>query len=119
MIRLVIAPRARRDIDTILLESAGGFGELVADRYRRLIGQALRDLESDPDRLGVKQRLDLPAGIETYHLRHSRGRTGVEQVRRPRHLLVLRREPERLVLIRVLHDAMDLVRHLDEPGTEP
>jgi toxin ParE1/3/4 len=119
VIRLVIAPRARRDIDVILLESAAGFGELVADRYRRLIGQALRDVESDPGRLGVRQRFDLPVGIETYHLRHSRGRVGVDKVRRPRHLLVLRREPQRLVLLRVLHDAMDLIRHLDEPGSEP
>jgi hypothetical protein len=39
--------------------------------------------------------------------------TGAEVVRRPRHFLVYRFEPARLVVGRVLHDAMELARHLD------
>jgi len=34
-------------------------------------------------------------------------------VRRPRHFLIYRRESALLVVARVLHDAMELERHLD------
>jgi toxin ParE1/3/4 len=37
----------------------------------------------------------------------------MELVRRPRHFLVYRTEPKLVVIGRVLHDAMELARHLD------
>ena len=43
--------------------------------------------------------------------------TGAEAVRRPRHLLVYSFEPTVLVVGRVLHDAMELARHLDSADT--
>ena len=66
------------------------------------------------------QRLDL--GRHVYHIRLSRDRakkkTGV--VRSPRPILVYRvLDEENVVLVlRVLHDAMDLVRHVQEDKPE-
>lgn len=44
-------------------------------------------------------------------------RTAAEVVRRPRHFLVYRFEPTLLVVGRVLHDAVELARHLDSADT--
>jgi toxin ParE1/3/4 len=38
---------------------------------------------------------------------------GTDVVRRPRHFLIYRFEPSLLVVGRVLHEAMELARHLD------
>jgi toxin ParE1/3/4 len=116
--RLRIAPAARRDLERIFQESEEGFGARVADRYRRLVSAALRDLGADPERLGVRHREGLPEDVRLYHLRHSRGRDR-DRIARPRHFLMLRRVGSDVVLVRVLHDAMDLPRHLDENAEEP
>ncbi len=112
---LRIAPRARRDLEGLLAESEERFGSAIADRYRRLIAAALRDLRADPNRIGVSARPDLPGDVRIYHLRHSRRSPGTRGIRQPRHFLVYRETDAEIVLIRVLHDAMDLARHV-EPG---
>ncbi len=113
--RLVLAPSARADIREALIWSRDRFGESAAERYRDLIKQALRDIVADPDRPGFTNRPDLARGVRTYHLsfsRHrSRGPSGV--VGKPRHFLVYRlRGAVFIDVIRVLHDARDLERHL-------
>lgn len=116
MIDLEIAPRARRDLDSILEESEASFGAVVADRYRLLLGTALRDLRMNPGRPGVRARADLPPGIFLYHVRHSRSRVSEgSRIARPRHVLVIRAVGNVLEVVRVLHDAMDLPRHIDDP----
>lgn len=53
----------------------------------------------------------------TYHLRHSRDHVDdtVGRVRRPRHFLLYRmRSDGDVEIARVLHDRMDLERHLPE-----
>jgi toxin ParE1/3/4 len=90
------------------------FGEQAALRYDALITQAFADIRADPLRPGVQQRPELADGILVYHLGVSRGRarlyTGV--VRRPRHFLVYRLRGRAIELLRVLHDARDIERHL-------
>jgi toxin ParE1/3/4 len=54
------------------------------------------------------------AGIYLYHLSHSRFRaetpTGI--VQRPRHFIAYRFDADRLEILRILHDTMDLPEHL-------
>jgi toxin ParE1/3/4 len=106
---LRLAPRAQRDLDLLLFDSEARFGGLVAGRYRRLIAAAFRDLQSDPLRAGVRQRAELPDHIRLYHLRHSRRRLAApDRIARPRHFVAFEVAPDALVILRILHDSMDL-----------
>jgi len=116
-LRLVLAPRARADIREALFWSNERFGGRAAIRYRELIRQALHDIADDPERPGSRPRSDLGRGVRTYHLFFSRGRVrrGAGTVKAPRHLVVHRRRGERVIdVVRVLHDARDLERHLPD-----
>jgi toxin ParE1/3/4 len=90
------------------------FGERAAARYRGLLKQAIHDIAADPERPGSQARPDLARGIRTYHLYFSRGRarSSLGAVGRPRHFLVYRRREGVLDVVRVLHDARALERHL-------
>ncbi|MFT3663769.1 hypothetical protein [Piscinibacter sp.] len=83
----------------------------------RLSAAALRDIAAQPERPGSIDRPELGAGVRSWHLRLSRERAASGPVRRPRHFLVYRVEPGLVVIGRVLHDAMELARHLD-PGAD-
>ncbi|MFN7093656.1 MAG: type II toxin-antitoxin system RelE/ParE family toxin [Allorhizobium sp.] len=91
------------------------FGSDARLRYEWLLVTALRDLAADPHRNGTVPRVDIAPEVRSYHLRHSRDRarheTGI--VRRPRHLILFRLLPPEIVGVgRILHDSMDLQRHL-------
>jgi toxin ParE1/3/4 len=114
-LKVVQAPAARQDIRELLKWSQLRFGERAAARYRALLKQALRDIAADPERPGSHARPDLAPGVRTYHLSYSRNRAkaGLGTVNAPRHFLIYRRHSETVVdLLRVLHDARDLERHL-------
>lgn len=99
------------DIAAILAASAEDFGADARDRYAVLIATGLADLRIDPFRPASAERSEVQVGVRTYHLRHSRGRAAVTggRVGRPRHLLVYAVIlPDRVVVLRVLHDAMEL-----------
>lgn len=49
MRRLTVAPQAERDLHDILVYSEARFGPDAAERYRRLIDQALTELLRDPE----------------------------------------------------------------------
>jgi toxin ParE1/3/4 len=106
---------ARDDIADLLDASVESFGPIARGRYERLIAVALADVCGDPARIGSVERSELGEGIRTYHLRHSRARATTEQGRvvEPRHLLVYELpDDHRLRVLRVLHEAMDLERHV-------
>ena len=112
-----LAPGARRDVIGILAWSEERFGASVRARYEQLIETAIRDLATDPDRLGSRARHELGEGIRAYHLSFSRQRArgpgGI--IRTPRHLLVYRLVGEtHLEIVRVLHDRMELGQHLPD-----
>lgn len=106
---------ARADIVGILEWTHTQFGELARLRYERLLVIALRELAAEPERTGSVVRPELGANVRSYHLRHSRDRARHESgvVRRPRHLLLYRFTRSGLIGVgRVLHDAMEIERHL-------
>jgi len=115
MARVRLSPEAEQDIEAILAWTHGQFGEQVRLRYEELLVRAILDVADDPVGLGVVERPELAKGAKTYHLRHSRDyvRRSVGRIRKPRHLLLYRLASNGCLEIgRVLHDSMDLVRHL-------
>ncbi|HEY3796871.1 MAG TPA: type II toxin-antitoxin system RelE/ParE family toxin [Caulobacteraceae bacterium] len=107
---------AEDDIVDILAWSRAQFGEAAARRYESLITSAMADLIADPFRPGSADRPELGPGARSWHLRTSRRRVGRGDrgVGRPRHLLIYRIETDVVVVGRVLHDAMELTRHLPD-----
>ncbi|WP_202948091.1 type II toxin-antitoxin system RelE/ParE family toxin [Caulobacter sp. AP07] len=106
---------ARDDIADLLDASVETFGPIARGRHEVLIAVALADVCGDPGRAGSVERPELGEGTRTYHLRHSRDRARTEQgkVAEPRHLLVYELpDARRLRVLRVLHEAMDLERHV-------
>jgi toxin ParE1/3/4 len=113
MLRYRLSDAAQMDVVDILAWTHEQFGAAARLRYESLIVAALRDVATQPDRPGSIARPELGAGVRSWHLRLSRDHVGTGAVRRPRHFLLYRAEPALLVVGRVLHDAMELARHLD------
>jgi len=109
-----LSPSARSDIREALIWSRERFGETAAARYRKLLQQAIADIAGDPDRPGARKRPELAPGIRTYHLSFSRERAGGSgaAVKHPRHFLVYRSRQDGIDVVRLLHDARDLARHV-------
>lgn len=104
---------ARADIVSILAWSDEQFGEEARKRYEALIATAIRDAASRTDDVGHIPRPELGDGVFSWHLARSRANSPGGKVRRPRHFLICRRYNDMLVIGRVVHDAMDLRRHVD------
>jgi toxin ParE1/3/4 len=104
---LRVAASAEEDFKAIVRWSNLQFGERQARVYASTISLALEALNGGPAVSGVKARDDIAKGIRTLHVaRHGR---------RGRHFVVFRvADEERRILevLRLLHDAMDLPRHV-------
>ena len=117
MPRYRLSPLAEADLEAILTWTHEHFGERGRLRYEALLIRAILDVATDPQRPGCQSRPELAADALTYHLLHSRDHvpkvTG--RVRKPRHFLLVRIAGDGCLEIgRVLHDSMDLDRHLPE-----
>ena len=113
--KVILASAAEADLAGILAWSAEAFGDAARRRYAALIVQAIEDLTVDPARVGVETRPEIAAGVQTYHLAHSRNRVApaAGRVITPRHFVIFRlRSDSAVEIVRVLHDSMDLARHL-------
>jgi toxin ParE1/3/4 len=114
--RLEFATVALKDIEDILDRSSDQFGRDARDRYEALLLAALGDLSEDPERPTAQIRADLPGNLRTYHVKHARHRASQPAVANPRHLILYRiASPTVVAVARVLHEAMDIERHVDEP----
>ena len=115
MHRYRLSPYAESDIEAILAWSETQFGEKSRLRYEALLVQAIQDVANDPLRPGCIARPELSHGAFTYHLQFSRDRidSHSDRVRKPRHLILFRLDDTGcLEIARVLHDSMELWRHL-------
>jgi toxin ParE1/3/4 len=114
--RVRLGALAERDFIQIMRWTAGKFGAEQARAYRDTLLAVIRELESGPEPAGAKLREEIAPGAQTLHVAR-RGRRG-------RHLLLYRVANGRIIEIgRILHDAMDVRRHIpfdpDDPGAEP
>lgn len=113
-----VAPAAEGDIGSILSWTEETFGSRARARYAALVVQAISDLADDPDRPGVSDRPEIATGIRAYHLGHSKRRVqpAVGAVNSPRHFVLFREEEVPVIeIVRVLHDSMDISRHMSRP----
>jgi toxin ParE1/3/4 len=113
--RIELTAPASRDIAALLDWSEKHFGATARRHYEILLQTALVDLANDPERPGNAERVQLGAGRRVYHLRHSRKRARMAGgfVRTPRHFIVYRSTaPDLVVILRVLHDSIDLSRNV-------
>ncbi len=110
-----LSPAAEQDIRELLHWSVENFGRDAAARYAALLQQAIRDLEIDPERIGVKSRPELMSpAARTYHLSFSRNHVNGPRVKNPRHFILFRVVPPALQIARILRDGRDLSQHLPE-----
>jgi toxin ParE1/3/4 len=93
---------AEQDYDNILLWTAETFGARQAMAYGRLIEMAFGALMRDPLAPPSRSRNDdVGPGLRTLHL-----------ARPGRHLLLYSIGDERVRVLRILHDSMEISRHL-------
>lgn len=110
---LRVTTLAEGDIESLLLNSEAEFGPEMARRYRSLLNEGLVRIMENPDRAGIPYRFSQEPNLRLFHLRLARLRmSAADRIARPRHVLVFRVSETIVILIRVLHDAMDFPRHL-------
>jgi len=97
---------AQRDYEEILNWTLDHFGVNQVNLYDATLLMALGDLRAGPDLPSVKNRDDIGVGVCTLHVAR-KGRKG-------RHFLMFRvsKDDGALDVLRILHDRMDLARHL-------
>jgi toxin ParE1/3/4 len=119
---VIIAPKARNDIASILAWTEENFGARIMNRYAKLIATAIEQIAENPVLAGSSQRPEIAEHCRIYHLHFSRksaGRAG-DRIRRPRHFLLYRVTEANIVEIgRVLRDSMDIEAHLSEEYRGP
>jgi toxin ParE1/3/4 len=102
-----LADRAAQDVEDILDWTLEQFGPLQLETYTDVINNALEALNAGPQLIDVRKRPELGDDVATLHV----ARHGCKG----RHQLVLRADETACLIeiLRVLHDSMDLARHLD------
>ena len=107
-----LAAAAEADIEEILRWTAERFGERQTRIYAKTLAAALKELSEGFEASGARARSDIARGLFTLHVaRHDR---------KGRHFVMFRigrdRQTEVIEVLRVLHDAMDLPRHVPSEG---
>jgi toxin ParE1/3/4 len=96
---------AARDFIQIVQWSEERFGSAQAERYGQLLRAIARELEMGPNSPFSKPREDIGPGLRVMHA-DRKGRPA-------RHFVLYRQVAEyELEIVRLLHDGMDLSRHL-------
>lgn len=103
--RIRLASRAEQDFFEIVQWSVTNFGQQQAAVYAETLSLAIGALAGGPEVLGARCRAEIGNGIMTIHVARE-GRKG-------RHFVVFRVDGESTIdVLRLLHDSMDLVRHV-------
>lgn len=103
-----LTAQARRDLHDLLNWTAENFGPEQERIYARTIADTLFELGQGPRLVGVKPRDDIRQGLHTLHVARNK--------RRGRHIVLFRvaSAGERVIeVLRILHDAMDVERHIE------
>ena len=107
--RVRLTTSAETDFQDILRWTSERFGEPQANTYADTLSEAIEALTAGPNIAGARQRDDIAEGLMGLHVARG-GRKG-------RHFVLYRvggdGEPFQIDVLRLLHDAMDLPRHLE------
>lgn len=109
--RIRLGAEAELDFANILKWTTENFGARQSRVYRETLVQAISKLGNGPDVAGSRIRGEIGDGLRTLHVaRHGR---------RGRHLLLYRvAAGQTIEIARILHDSMDLQRHLPPESDE-
>jgi toxin ParE1/3/4 len=103
--RVRLGRQAEQDYVEILRWTTKTFDSAQARTYAQTISLAIQALKDGPEISGSKPRDEIAPSIRSLHV----ARLG----RKGRHFVVFRASGERTIdVLRVLHDCMDLSRHL-------
>jgi toxin ParE1/3/4 len=103
VLRVLFTDAATRQADEIGAWGEARFGEVVRDRYDRLLAQAVIDLAETPTRIGV----EVIDGRIHYHIRHSLpSLRKTDRVGSARHLVIARVVGDALWVLAYAHDSM-------------
>lgn len=103
--RVRLTDQAERDLVDIVRWTAQNFGARQAEYYAETVMLAIDALNDGPQILGAKARDEIALGIRTLHVARN-GRKG-------RHFVVFKVSDEDVLeVLRLLHDSMELARHL-------
>jgi toxin ParE1/3/4 len=107
--RIRLGAEAERDFSFILEWTKQTFGERQTGIYRSTLLDALASLADGPEVLGSVDRSEIFQGLRTLHVARNR--------RRGRHFIMYRAGVGNVIeVLRILHDAMDLARHVPRIG---
>jgi toxin ParE1/3/4 len=102
-----LADQAEQDLLEISKWTAKNFGIQQAEYYAETMTLAIEALHDGPEILGAKVRDDIAKGIHTLHV--------ARQGRKGRHFVTFSvLEGHIINVLRLLHDSMDLSKHLPE-----
>jgi toxin ParE1/3/4 len=102
--RVRLGAAAELDFANIVKWTTENFGQRQSRLYRDVLVQAIGELGDGPDIAGSKARDEIMSGLRSVHVaRH--GRSGS-------HFLMCRVAGTTIEIVRILHDRMDLQRHL-------
>lgn len=103
--RVSLSVAAERDLFSVVQWTGQTFGAKQALLYEETIAHAVTALEGGPELPDSRMRDDIRPGMWVLHIAR-RGRKG-------RHLLVYYVEKDgEIIIVRILHDSMDLARHV-------
>ena len=109
--RIRLGAAAEVDFANILKWTAENFGARQSRVYRDTLVQAIGELADGPDVAGSRARDEILGGLRTLHVAR-RGRRGS-------HFLMYRAGPNTTIeIVRILHDKMDLRRHVPSAPDE-
>jgi toxin ParE1/3/4 len=109
--RVRLGAAAEVDFANIIKWTTENFGARQSRVYRDTLVQAIGELANGPDAAGSRARDDIMAGLRTFHIAR-RGRCGS-------HFLMYRAAPDSTIeIVRILHDRMDLQRHVPSAPDE-
>lgn len=103
-----VAAAADEDFQRVLEWTTEHFGKRQARAYAATVSQAIQALSQGPTTPRLTARPDIFRDIAVLHV--ARGR------RKGRHFVVvrLRHRAKVVEVLRILHDSMDLARHIEE-----
>ena len=109
--RVRLGAAAELDFANIIKWTTENFGQRQSRVYRDVLIHAIGDLGDGPDIAGSKARDEIMSGLRTLHV--------ARQGRRGSHFLMYRVAPEMTIeIVRILHERMDLQRHLPPASPE-
>lgn len=105
---------AERDVEAILRGTLRRFGPAQLRGYAAHLERAAALVAADPRRPGTRARPELGEAVRSFHAERAAGRRGAAA-----HVLFFVALPEAgaVLVLRVLHEAMDPTRHLEPDGS--